>query len=114
VTAETETTDEPEVEPEEKASIKDVVLDVLADLGLTKSTESTKPTEEVSKTDDVEEIESPRQQESRMRREVESAIGSLHIHVGDEGKKKSEEPKKEVEQTPGKKPFLERFIGLGA
>lgn len=105
-------TEEPETETVEpdKASIKEAVLGILSELGITKSSE---PTEEIEKVDDPEEIESPRQQESRMRKSVESVVEGLHIHI-DSPREKEKAEKAEPEGTPGKKPFLERFFGLSA
>jgi hypothetical protein len=103
-TEETESTEKVEVD---KSTVMSWIKEALSDI--TGGGET--PVEETT-TDagtDVEEIESPRQQESRMRREVEGALKDLHIHVE---QPKVSEGKKEVEETPGKKPFLERFWGL--
>lgn len=103
---------EESTEPEpDKASLKETIIEVLHDLGLGEGSSSTEE-ESTSSDEEIEEIESPRQQESRMRKEVESAIGALHIHV-DSGEKE-QKAVKETETVPGKKPFLQRFIGLDA
>jgi hypothetical protein len=105
--AEPETTEQ--AEPE-KASIKETVVDILTELGIMGDGKSTETTEELASEEPAEEIESPRQQESRMRRTVETALGDLHIHV--DSKAEAPPAKAEPEQTPGKKPFLQRIVGL--
>ena len=106
-----EETTEPTEDPKpDKSTIKDTILEVLGELGLTgKGT----PTEEpAAETTEVEEIESPRQQESRMRQQVEAALPALHIHVDRDDRDDKKDAKPEPEATPGKKPFLQRMIGL--
>jgi hypothetical protein len=106
-----ETVEEPTEVPD-KATIVDTIKEVLADLGITKPASGTGEEATTETDDDVEEIESPRQQESRMRKTVEAAIGDLHIHVDTKAEAKPE--KKETEAVPGKKPLLSRWIGLDA
>ena len=104
-----EETTEPTEDPKpDKSTIKDTILEVLGELGLTgKGT----PTEEpAAETTEVEEIESPRQQESRMRQQVEAALPALHIHMDRETPR--EESKKEPEQSPAKTSRLAKFVGL--
>lgn len=107
-----ETTEEPSNPSGEapKASIKDTVLEVLSELGITKasSTPVEEPEEEGAP---VEEPETPRQTESRMRRAVDEAVGGLHIHLG-QANQEPEKKAKEPEVVPGKPSKLAKFIGL--
>jgi hypothetical protein len=104
--------DEAEETNEEKATVdketivgwvKEAVSEIFAKTG--EDPKEVVPEEK----EDPEEVESPRQQESRMRRAVESAAGELHIHVE---QPKAAEPKKETEDAPGKPSWLQRFVGL--
>lgn len=100
----------PETEPTkvDHDTLIGAIKEVLGELGIT-SSPTAEPVEGTNEVEETEELETPRQQESRMRKAVESSIGQLHIHV--DGAK--DEPKaKEAEQPPGKKPWLERVIGL--
>jgi len=106
--AEAETTETTEKVEVDKSTVMGWIKEALSDI--TGSGETAVVDGPTEATTDVEEIESPRQQESRMRREVEGALKDLHIHV--EQPKTEDKGKKEVEETPGKKPFLERFVGL--
>ena len=107
----TETETETEKVEVDKSQVMSWIKEAIGDLGLgSKPVEATEPTETTAT--EPEEIESPRQQESRMRQQVEAALPALHIHVDrdDRDDKKNEKP--EPELTPGKKPLLQRMIGL--
>jgi hypothetical protein len=108
-TTKPEETETPEPEKVDHASLIDAVREVLAEIGVT-GTPSEEPEE--STTPEEEEVETPRQTETRMRRAVEQAVGSLHIHVGDSAGKKEEPATKEPEQVPGGPGKLAKWIGL--
>lgn len=112
VTVEKDADETTEPAEPDKATLKDTILEVLGELGLTgdkKDDGTAKPTADEPA---VEEIESPRQQESRMRQQVEAALPALHIHVDRDDRDDKKDAKPEPELTPGKKPFLQRMIGL--
>jgi hypothetical protein len=107
----TEPVETPEEEPAKSATIDDVkriVQEAIASVLGKTGEDPDEPVPEKEGTD-PEEIETPRQQESRMRQAVESALPALHIHMNEAAER---ETKKEPEVTPGKPNLLQKIIGL--
>lgn len=106
---------EVEEETEAKPGIKDAIMEVLDELGITGGSSSSGNETETSGDAETKEAElaSPRKIELDTERSITEAVKGLTINVNT-SKEKEPESKPEPEEQPGGKSWLTKFVGLGS
>lgn len=102
-----------ESEQLDKATVVGWVKEAVAEIlhGKDPDAEPVQGANELEESEGPAEILGPREQERHGEQIIREALGGIHIHMGKDDKPEPE-PKKEPEETPGKPPFLKRFVGL--